>query len=302
MKHGFELQGHRGARGLKPENTLPSFEAAFDAGVTSIETDIHLTRDDVPVLIHDPALHPLIFRSLSGSPPRVRALTLAELRRYRADGNADPARFPHQDASVTPVAQAVADRAGIDPYAVPTVSDLLALAAAYAGEIGQAAGKSAVQRERVSRTGFDLELKRVPYAPENIGDDFTGAAPGLLERCVVDLVRQAGVLERTTVRSFDHRSVAAVHALEPRLSVAILASNTAPLHPGKLARQAGAEIYGPDFRFLDELAVRQAHEEGVRVIPWTVNEARDWQRLLDWGVDGITTDYPDRLARHLDRP
>ena len=113
------------------------------------------------------------------------------------------------------------------------------------------------------------------------------------------MVRQAGVVERTTVRSFDHRAAAAVHALEPTLTVAILASNTAPLHPGKLARQCGAQIYGPDYRFLDELTVRQVHEEGVRVIPWTVNEVQDWQRLIDWGVDGITTDYPDRLAEYL---
>src|SRR5881275_3094819 len=103
MPAAFDLQGHRGARGQRPENTLPSFEAALDAGVSSIETDLHLTRDDVVVLYHDPHLAPTHLRPLApGAPPvpdepkvRVRTLTLAELRAYAADRNPDPKRFPH---------------------------------------------------------------------------------------------------------------------------------------------------------------------------------------------------------------
>src|SRR5262249_19692882 len=108
----FDLQGHRGARGRKPENTLPSFEAALDAGVTPIETDIHLPADGVPVLTHDPIL---------GAP--VRQLTLAELRQWRADVNPDPERFPEQDASVTPLAALFAARHSLDPYAPAALAD-----------------------------------------------------------------------------------------------------------------------------------------------------------------------------------
>src|SRR5262245_25513347 len=92
MTPSFDLQGHRGARGLKPENTLPAFEVAFDLGVTTVETDLPLTRDGVPVLCHDP--------TLDGQP--VSTLDLARLREYRADRNPDPRRFPEQDAGVTP--------------------------------------------------------------------------------------------------------------------------------------------------------------------------------------------------------
>src|SRR5215471_2325033 len=101
----IEVQGHRGARGLRPENTLTSFEAALDAGATSIETDVHLTRDGVPILAHDPIVSDRLFRVAPGStslPPGphlfVRALTLAESRGYRADRNPDPSRFPEQQA------------------------------------------------------------------------------------------------------------------------------------------------------------------------------------------------------------
>src|SRR5262249_45852254 len=121
MPATFNLQGHRGARGLKPENTLPSFEAAIDLGGTSIETDVRLSRDDVPVLCHDAAVSGHLFRltSGSGSPdpatrPLVRALPLAQLRGYRGDRNPDPQRFPHQDAVVTPLARLFGEHMEID--------------------------------------------------------------------------------------------------------------------------------------------------------------------------------------------
>src|SRR5215831_13458963 len=105
----FELQGHRGARGLKPENTLPSFEAALDIGVSSIESDVHLTRDGVPVICHDPDLGSLLSTSSTKAPlPRERRLSLltsAEVRQFRVDRNPEPQRFPEQESSVTPAAQ-----------------------------------------------------------------------------------------------------------------------------------------------------------------------------------------------------
>src|SRR5207248_702595 len=109
----------------------------------------------------------------------------------------------------------------------------------------------------------------------------------------------AGVVDRTRVRSFDHRCVRAVRQLEPRLATAVLIAETAPVVPAQLVRQADAQIYCPDFHFLDQPQVSQLHADGVRVLPWTVNEPQDWQQLLEWGVDGITTDYPDRLVAFL---
>src|SRR5919108_6406677 len=111
----FNLQGHRGARGLKPENTLPSFEAALDAGVSSIETDVHLTRDGVPVLVHDALL---AGAGPSAAAVAVSTLTLAELRRLRVAENPDRKRFPRQRADLDPVARRFAQERGLDPYGV----------------------------------------------------------------------------------------------------------------------------------------------------------------------------------------
>src|SRR5260370_38486780 len=122
MLRNFDLQGHRGARGLRPENTLPSFEAAFDAGVTTVETDLHLTRDGVVVLSHEAFLTGRLCRELSPEAvpledrPAVRGLPLAPVRLWAADRNPDPARFPDPPPDGTPWAHLFAAGQGIHPF------------------------------------------------------------------------------------------------------------------------------------------------------------------------------------------
>jgi hypothetical protein len=197
------------------------------------------------------------------------------------------------------VARLYSDSHGLDPYAIPTLPDLFGFAAAYAGEMGRQAGKTDLQRRGAAELRIDLELKRVPLYPEAIGDDFDGRSPGRLERQVVADVRAAGAVDRTTVRSFDHRSMRVLLDMEPGLTGAVLIADTLPLDPGDLARRAGACLYCPSYAFVDADLVRRAHAAGLRVVPWTVNDPDPWQRLLDAGVDGLTTDYPDRLAALL---
>jgi glycerophosphoryl diester phosphodiesterase len=302
----FELQGHRGARGLRPENTLPAFEVAFDLRISSIETDVHLTADSAPVLFHDSSLSDGLCRAIpghgateAGNRPLISSLTLEQLRNYRADGNPNPARFPDQNNQVTSAAKIFAETRGIDALTPPTLQDLFDFASAYAGDLGKESGKSETQRTRAAKLRFDLELKRVPFRPTIIGDAFDGRSPGKLEERVVKIIREAGMIHRTRIRSFDHRCVRLIGELEPRLERAVLNDRTAPVSPADLCRQAGASVYCPEVDFLDELQMRQIHEAGFKVIPWTVNDPEDWQKLLDWGVDGITTDFPDCLAAFL---
>jgi glycerophosphoryl diester phosphodiesterase len=302
----FELQGHRGARGLKPENTFASFEIAFDLGVSAVETDVHLSGDGIPILVHDAVITDRIFQLIEGkTAPRpgagllISSLSLEQLRCYRANLNPSPDRFPGQNADVPPLAALFSSQRNLDPFTPPTLHDLFEFAAMYAGALGRQAGKSPEQQMRVRRLRFDLELKRVPFHPEVINDDFDGEHPGLLEREVAKAIRSAEVLASTIVRSFDHRSVRAIKQLEPGVATAVLVTGTAPVALVPLVRSAGAEIYCPDYLFLDATQVREAHEEGICVVPWTVNNPSHCLRLLDWGVDGITTDFPDRMAALL---
>jgi glycerophosphoryl diester phosphodiesterase len=313
--HPFDLQGHRGARGLKPENTLLSFEVAIDVGVTSIETDLHLTRDGIPVLVHDPMIETSFPNSVwerrpgrsqtefgnevPPAPLPISELTLVDLRSWRANRNPDPARFPCQDAIVTPLAASFALERGIDPFTPPTLDELFSFARAYAAAAGQAAGKSEAQRHTASKLRYDLELKRVPLWPETIGDSLNEDGLGLLEQRLLQSVEGFDLWDRVSVRSFDHRCVLALKRQCPQLRTAVLVARTALVDPVAAVRHAQADCYCPDYQFVDQPQVRQLHDAGISVVPWTVNDEADWQRLLAWGVDGITTDYPDRLARFL---
>jgi glycerophosphoryl diester phosphodiesterase len=307
----FDLQGHRGARGLKPENTLPGFEAALDMGVTSLETDIHLTRDQVPVLFHDAEIGEKVCIRLAGSGappaearPPVRSLTLEQLRGYRADRNPDPERFPQQDPALTPAAALFAHQQRMDAYAIPTLAELFAFVQAYTTDLGRQAGKTEEQRARAGHVWFDLEIKRIPFREESrlVEDnsaslpDGHGNRPETVEKLVVEAVCRAGMVHRARVRSFDHRAVRQVQALDPRLTTGVLIAEAAPIDPVRLVLEAGAQYYCPCVEFLDRSLLKHCQAEGIRVIPWTVNDPGDWLRLLAWGVDGITTDYPDRLA------
>jgi glycerophosphoryl diester phosphodiesterase len=304
-RHPVEIQGHRGARGLKPENTLPSFEAAFDAGVSSVETDVRLSADGVPVLFHDDFLTERLCWSAPGSQaamafqeePLVSSYSVAELRGVLI--GCDVGRFPRQTDDITPLTEIFAAREGLAPYGIVALADLFAFAQAYAGRLGKKAGKTPDQQRRAAQVRFDLEIKRVPFLPETVGDAYTGLGPGLLETKLVETVRRANLVGRTTVRSFDHRAVRQVKLLEPGIVGAVLIAGTTPVSPIAVTRLARAQIYAPDFHFVDPQVVREAHAKHVRVIPWTVNEAKDWEKLLAWGVDGITTDNPDQLAEWL---
>src|SRR5439155_25744116 len=134
-------------------------------------------------------------------------------------------------------------------------ADRIAFVTSYAGKLGRLLEKTEEQRDRALDIRFDLELKRVPFQPETIGDDFDGESPALLEKRIVEEIRKAKMLERCQVRSFDHRAVRAARKLEPRLSASVLIAEMAPVAPARLARRADAQVYCPDYRFLDRLQV-----------------------------------------------
>jgi glycerophosphoryl diester phosphodiesterase len=294
----FDVQGHRGARGLRPENTLPGFELALDLGVTSIETDIRLTRDGIPVLFHDARISDRICSHVTEeqvSDILVSELTFVQLRDYRADRNPNPQRFPDQHAFVGPFTRRFADTYGIDPWAIPSLAELFTLVGAYAGTMGEACGKTAAQRHGAAQVGFELELKAVPFELEAVGDDCDGS----LEQRVLAEVERAFMVDRCRLRSFDHRSMQSLARMHPRVRTALLIGHTAPVQPEDLLAAADAEMYCPDYRFVDEAIVKRIHEAGRLIVPWTVNEPHAWERLVAWNVDGLTTDYPDQLLAWL---
>jgi len=287
----FDLEGHRGARGLAPENTLAAFRRALAIGVTTLETDLAVTRDGVLVLSHDARLNPDIVRGPDGAwiaapGPAIRALALADLRRYDV-GRIDPAskyaaQFPRQQAA--------------DGERVPTLAELFTLV--------RTSGKP---------VRLNLEAKIDPTRPGDTVD------PATFARLAVDAVRDAGFLDRVTLQSFDWRTLREAKKLAPSLRTACLTIESAgndtvqpagdapsPWTAGldlrvyggsvpKLAHAAGCAVWSPFWRNATAERIAQAHALGLEVLPWTVNDPADTARLIEAGVDGLITDYPDRL-------
>lgn len=290
----FDVEGHRGTRGLRPENTLPAFETALDLGVTTLELDLHWSADDEIVIWHDDGIPAAKCRLDPAStvdapdpdraPPaslRIRQLTLAQLRSYRCDRNPDPGRFPDQKPDPTTLAG--------DDYGLHTLAELFDFVAAYA----DSPHKSEAQRANARRVFFNIETKRKPNDPAAIGDGFDGVQPGPFEQAIVALVSARGLTGRVIVQSFDFRSLWAVAQLAPTLRLAALTSR--PLAPAAVVDLAarGASILSPRSTLVTPALIEQAHAAGLLVIPWTVDDPQAMRRLIEMGVDGLISDRPD---------
>jgi len=293
----FDLEGHRGARGLKPENTLPAFETALDLGVTTLELDLHLTQDGVVVIWHDDSLvkskcrlDPFAAEPLPPDPDapnttktalRISRLTFEQVQKYRCDHNPDPRRFPDQDNGPTALAQ--------NRYAPVSLAQLFDFVKNYAND----PQKTPQQQQTAQRVQFNVETKRKPNDPDAINDGFDGVNPGPFERAIVSLVEQRDLVKRVIVQSFDARSLRAVRQLNPELRLAALSSRfVSPSELEGFAAQ-GFTIWSPNQNTLNAQNVERAHAAGLSVIPWTVNDPNALQRLLTFGVDGVISDRPD---------
>ncbi|MCY1064792.1 esterase-like activity of phytase family protein [Nannocystis sp. RBIL2] len=231
-RDAIDLQGHRGARDLRPENTLPAMEAALDHLVTTLETDVGLTADDVPVLGHDPQLDPRKCRDvLGGDASRtVRALTIAELqRRFVCDGLV---RGPEQthDRALSPVTVAFAGAAGLaDPYTPPTLAQWFRFVAAYSDYYSTGPGAShpeaAFRAANARQVRFSVETKLTPE------DDFAA----LFAARVSEAIAAAGVTERAWVQSFDLRALGHVQDLAPAIGTVVLLADGVNLPLGSEA-------------------------------------------------------------------
>lgn len=288
--NAFDLQGHRGARGLAPENTLAGFAKALEIGVTTLETDLAVTKDGIIVLSHDPVLNPDIVRGPDGawlfSPgPIIYSLTFTELQRFEV-GRIKPS---------TKYAQQFHRQQPVDAARIPTLLQLFELA------------KSSGKMPR-----FNIETK---LSPDKRGDT---PDPETFARLVVEAVRVAGLTGRTTIQSFDWRTLLAARKLAPEIGTVCLTYSPtlqdkidgsgrrpspwlAGLDPAdhgssvpRLVKTAGCSTWSPRFTELDSQSIAEAHALGLKVVPWTINSPSEMARIIDMGVDGMITDYPDR--------
>lgn len=292
----FDLQGHRGARGLRPENTLAGFSYALGLGVTTLELDCGVTADGVVVVSHDRLLNPDHTRDADGkfldaTGPSLRTLTYAQLQQYDVGrlrpGSGYAAQFPEQQA--------------VDGERIPRLADVFAL----------------VRRSGNRKVRFNIETKIDPTLPGQT------ATPEEFAIALIEIIRDAGMSSRTTIQSFDWRTLVLVRKLAPEITVVALTDQQPDedtMEVGKPGASAwlggldvdeyggsvprtvqalGAKVWSPHARDLSAALVAEAHALGLAVIPWTVNDPKDMEQAIALGVDGLITDYPDRLRSLL---
>jgi len=288
----FDLEGHRGTRGLAPENTLAAFRRALDIGVTTVETDVLITRDGVPVIAHDPYVNPELARAQDGRYVRgkdtlIRGLTLDELKVYDI-GRLDPS---------SAYARQWPEQSPADGERYPTLAELI--------DLLKASGKP---------VRLNLETKLDPTRPA------AAPPPAEFARIVVETLERSDFVERTTLQSFDWRTLVEARQLSPKLATSCLTiiSNNFDNVRGifgrpsawtagfnfatydtvpRLVHAAGCGTWSVYHGNLTPADLAEAHALGLKVLPWTVNDPAIMERLIDWRVDGIITDYPDRLRQ-----
>jgi glycerophosphoryl diester phosphodiesterase len=294
-----EVQGHRGARGYAPENTLPAFAKALEMGVDVLELDTAVTKDGVVLVGHDPCLNVDLARldgrwlSEAGAKKGtcIVDLSAAEVEKFdvgRIRPDSDYAkRFPLQQA--------------IDGTRMPTLAAVFAM----------------VRKSGNERVRFNIETKLSPFAREET------MAPETFVDVLLQLIANEKMLTRVSIESFDWRTLKIVQEKYPQVPTVYLSSQTknfdtinasgregsawtaginAREHGGSVARMvkaAGGRIWSPYFGDVDKVKVEDAQRLGLKVIVWTVNEPKEIGKVLEYGVDGVISDYPDRVLRAI---
>jgi glycerophosphoryl diester phosphodiesterase len=269
-KANFDWQGHRGCRGILPENAIPAFLKALDLGVTTLEMDLAVSADSQLIVSHEPWLNADICTKSDGSVIKkgeseqflLIRMTAEEIKKCDCGSLGNP-RFKEQKPMKT--------------YK-PTLE-----------EVVDAVKKYCVEKNR-ALPFFNIEIKSQP-------DYDMKKTPSVLafSKRVVTTITSLGIKDKTYIQSFDPRALECVKVLDPTVKLVFLVENQLGLEKNLILLTFKPDVYSPFFKLLDKKAVERCHREGIKVIPWTVNETADMQAVIDLGVDGIITDYPNRV-------
>ncbi|WP_120495428.1 glycerophosphodiester phosphodiesterase [Kiloniella sp. EL199] len=289
-KENFDLQGHRGARGLAPENTLAGFSKALEFGVTTLELDTGVTKDGVVVIHHDAYLNPNITRDSGGKWVEDKFLVLMTMNYDQiAQFNVGKLR------PGTKYAERFSRQQSEEFQVIPKLADLFEL----------------VKKSDNETVRFNIETKINPELPRaTVGpDDFAKA--------LLTVIEQYNMQDRVSIQSFDWRTLQIVQKEASDIPTVYLTAqqkwldNIAMGQDGtsgwtadfdiddyegsvpKMVKSAGGSVWSPFYRELTSELLNEAHEQGLKVIPWTVNNREDFALLVKMGVDGIITDYPN---------
>jgi glycerophosphoryl diester phosphodiesterase len=289
----IKIYGHRGARGNFPENTLGSFQYLFNNNINAYETDILISKDLIPVITHDFRLSPDVTKDSGGHWLKNDDIKIFDLT-YEALSKFDISSINKKSK----YGRRFADQKILIDQKIPKLSELLELTSKN------------ISDELV----LNLEIKSTP-----IEDNLT-PPPEVMVKLITDVVSKSKLKDKIIYSSFDWRVLREIKNLDPKISRAYLTSEQKgkvydkspwmdfmPLYDSdsrelpRLIKTLGGEAWHPKHKDISRDIVKISHEEGLPVNVWTVNEEYDMMRMIDYGVDGIMTDYPLRLKELCER-
>jgi glycerophosphoryl diester phosphodiesterase len=269
----FDIQGHRGARGLMPENTIPAFLKALELGVTTLEMDVVITKDKQVILSHEPWLSSEFCLDRNGNEIKQKEepkynlyeLTYEEIQQFDCGSKVHP-RFTQQQKM---------------KIAKPLLSDVIIAVEDY------------IRNYSLYEVDYNIEIKSTPD-----GDKKFHPAVDEFSDLVYQLLDQYIPLERVVIQSFDFRVLKYWHKKYPEVRLAALVENAKSIDANLDELGFNPSIYSPYYKLLNKEKVKYLHKKKIRVIPWTVNEETEMLAFKGMGVDGFITDYPDRAKKY----
>jgi len=268
----FDWQGHRGARGLVPENTVPAFLKALSYNVRTLEMDAAISQNGDVIISHEPWFSHEISTTPDGKEVTdeneksylLHQMTTEDIREFDV-GSRGNARFPQQEKM---------------PIHKPTLAEVVEAVNKYC------------QANNQELPYYNIEIKSKPD-----WDVELAPIPAKFAKVLLDEVNRLGIHDKTCIQSFDPRSLLAVNELDKMIMTAYLIENINPFTENMKKLDFIPTIYSPYFQLVTDTLVQQVHTKGMDLIPWTINKVEDMKRMKALGVDGIITDYPNLIEK-----
>ena len=270
QKPAFDVEGHRGCRGLMPENTIPAMLKAIDLGVTTLEMDVVITKDNKVVVSHEPWFEAEITTKPDGSfvkegeamQNNIYQMNYEDVAKYDV-GMKPHSRFPQQQKM-----KAIK----------PLLNDLIDSVEAY------------LVKKNLPKVNYNIETKSLPA-----GDNRFHPVPSEFAELLMAVIKEKKIEDRVIIQSFDFRSLKYIHEKFPSIKTSMLIEDSDENDfEGQLTKLGYTpEYYSPNQTLVDDKLVKQCHDKGMKILPWTVNDTKQFKKLKKMGVDGIITDYPD---------
>ncbi|WP_206513672.1 glycerophosphodiester phosphodiesterase family protein [Pseudoflavitalea rhizosphaerae] len=270
----FFKEGHRGTRGLMPENTIPSMKKAIGIGANFIEVDVYVSKDGQVLIAHDPYANIAIStlpdgRSISKDSAKLytwHQMNYADIRRIDVGSKGNPA-YPQQQKLAA---------------CMPLLGELIDSVEAFTAA------------NKLKPTIYNIEIKSNPKM-----DGVYQPAPDVLVKAIMDVVNTKNIGNRFYLQSFDIRPLQSARRLYPEVTIGFLTGNAKrSVDENVQALGFKPDIYSPAYQLVNAATVEACKKHGMKLVPWTVNTAEEIQKLVELGVNGIITDYPNLLSKY----